>query len=239
MTYSTTDSIQPQSNKSTIAPTEKHLEDWICANFYRFGGLVEQEIVPEYAREGCYCPDDTYYVDTFFSHLIARQLSLPAGRPDLLAYRFGQVAAIEMKKGAITYDVIGQCLRYVHDLKQIFSWVFYDTFSDPDSDAYVYRKPQKIDLDHYIDDEIFGVVVGHSIQDKNIPLVCAASGIMCVTYEFTGDEYLFNHVDLDAPHHDYYRQHVDQRAGQFMRLAMKDRSTRQREIDERSKGLEE
>lgn len=219
-----------------IAPSEKHLEDWICSNFNRFGGLTEQDLVPEYAREGCYCPDDEYYVDTFFSQLIARQFVLPSGRPDLLGYCRGQVAAIEIKKGAITYDVIGQVLRYVHDLKQIFYWTVCDAYDDPERDRYAYRKPQVIDVSEYPDDEIFGVVVGNSIHDKNIPLVCAAAGIMLVTYKYTGDEYLFTHEPLEVPHHDLYRNLMNGRIGQFMRLSMLDRAELQRQADENQKG---
>lgn len=214
------------------APSEKHLEDWIVANFSRFGALVEQELVPEYWRESFYHPDDTYYVETFFNQLIARQYPLPSGRPDLIATTHKSVVAVEIKKGPVTYETLGQCLRYIYELKEVFYWTFFDVRSsdNPDCEAYEYSPMFQLETTEYPDTEIYGMVVGHGVSDKNIPIVAAACNIKVVTYEFNADEYLFTHemADTRKPIDDY-KWHINTPIGQAIRLTMLNRATAQRQ----------
>lgn len=75
-----------------IAPSEKHLEDWIVQN-----GMPE--IAPQ-------CE--------FYHQLIARQLPLPDGVADLV-YLSGskmRIEVVELKKGALDESAIAQVLRY-------------------------------------------------------------------------------------------------------------------------------
>lgn len=199
---------------STLAPSEKHLEDWIVANFEEFGDPVDVDVENGHLVhvEG---------IAPYFFELVEKQYPLPSGRPDLICYRCGTVSAVELKKGAITYDVIGQCLRYIYDLREIFGWVFarYTDFTD-ETNPYNYSNIGCIEPSEFPNSEITGMVVGSSFIDSNIPLVCAASNIKVVTYEYNGHGYTFTHHGINRKASITYRNQINTKVGFYMLAAM-------------------
>lgn len=77
---------------STKAPSERHLEDWLVANW------------------------DTSKQKIPFAHspLLGRQIPLPSGIPDLICASVG-IQIVELKKDRITLDSLAQILRYIRD----------------------------------------------------------------------------------------------------------------------------
>lgn len=168
------------------APSEKHLEDWIVAN-----------------------PEKVYYQEEpyedkwdgkmpLFGTLIARQAKLPSGICDLIATDMQDgyyvIYAIELKKGAIDSDTICQCLRYIHDLKDLVQ----HTKMHTGGKAFQYS------VHHF--PEVRGIVVGHWLKDANVPLFADAANILPVTYEYDLDaeEYVFtaHGIPVRPNHHD-------------------------------------
>lgn len=170
------DSSQPHS---TLAPSERHLEDWVVAN------------------QGYFAAAFCNVFDNPRPFVISRQPNFPIGRPDLIMHSGVQFTIVELKKGAITFEVLGQCARYIHDMREIAvrSWLY--TTKDVD-----------ISTRHMIlaiNAMISGCVVGHSIADPNIPFAAQAMSIEVLTYEWHNDEqyYSFNQeCTYDQPKYD-------------------------------------
>jgi hypothetical protein len=212
-----------------IAPSEKHLEDWIVANFKKFGDLWEDD--SDYG-DLAYYPDDKHVLWPFSERIIARQLQLPSGYPDLIVADENHVSVVELKKGAVTYDTLGQCLRYIHDMYQIFWHVWADAAGsdNPDHHAYRYTPIKSFEHIEYPQDEITGIVVGSSIADKNLVLVAATCGIQVITYRYQNNEYLFTHEMMNSNgSYNAYQSFVNSGLGVAMRRVMQTRSERQRE----------
>jgi hypothetical protein len=223
MSYPTTNPSQSQ------APSEKHLEDWIVNNFDYFGEIMESDGY-DYG-DNCIYPDDEHVIFGFADNVIARQAKLPSGYPDLIIADNMHVSAVELKKGAITYDTLGQCLRYMHDLKEIMWYVWADAAGEdnPDHMSYRYTPIRNFESTEWLDDEIGGIVVGHSIADKNLVLVAATCGIMVVTYKYIDGQYQFTHEMMEKRGSiDDYRYFVNTKIGMAMRRVMQTRSERER-----------
>lgn len=99
--------ILPQNDsdsqrKSTLAPTENHLEDWIVANLSTFGQRTE---LP--ARR-----------------IVARQYECQTGYADLILACHASLAVVELKKGEIDLKAIGQVLKYTGLLYGAFETMF-------------------------------------------------------------------------------------------------------------------
>lgn len=216
--------------QSTLAPSEKHLEDWIVKNFHGFGTIWQDGELPDICYpEVPYRIDNSRLVSPFFNSIVGRQFPLPSGRPDLLARNETQIAAIEIKKGAITYETIGQCLRYMYDLRQIFYRKFHKLVSGWTNDGSFQYEPDGIsDLEthEYPQSEIFGLVVGHSLQDKNIALVASVARIQVVTYTYDGFGYQFNHETIYGEENLDYGDYVNGSLGGVMASIMVRRSKR-------------
>jgi hypothetical protein len=189
-------------NENTLAPSERHLEDWIVEHFDMLGNVYDCELVPDYAREGCVHFTDDTFLEPYFDQLLARQLSVPNGRIDLVGYNSKSVCAVEIKKGAITYDTLGQCVRYIYDLKQIFNAVWFDCNSSSNPNRDDFAAPLHFDWEvidfAYCQHEVSGMLVGSSIADSNLSLVAATCGIAVVTYEFDGKNYWFEHQEMSS-----------------------------------------
>lgn len=85
-----------------IAPTERHLEDWIVQH--------APLALP-------------------YSTILQRQLALPSGIADLLVVRKHYLSVVELKKGRIDADCIAQTLRYMGDLFGLYEEVAGRLFS--------------------------------------------------------------------------------------------------------------
>lgn len=84
------------TNRSTLAPSEKHLEDWIAANLNGFD-----------------------YLDG----LIARQVHCKDGIIDLIGFKEHRLQVVELKKGEIDSKALTQLLRYMKDVRSVFDAV--------------------------------------------------------------------------------------------------------------------
>ncbi len=217
------------AQQSLLAPSEKHLEDWIDANLIQFGDRFPED--EYYWRMGeAHFRNDNTFVLPFFDAIVAKQPQFPCGRPDLIGYRTGQISAIELKKGVITYQSIGQCLRYMHDLKEAFYWVFTEIgkFTTSPREEYSYTPVWNIEQSEYPNDEIAGMVVGSHLEDAHLTMVAAACGIQLVTYEYVNDEYLFTLLTVDRPHPTIYKQFVKGAISKTLLRVMKDRAEKQK-----------
>lgn len=183
----------PSVPQSTIAPSEKHLEDWIVANPKGFGCNWDTDELPEFCYpENPLIVNGNRRVSPFFKALITRQMPLQHGRPDLIMFDIDLISVIELKKGVVNYDVIGQCKRYIYDIEDVYSDVMSDAINN-DQMQYVYNPGYRTFYGCRTgeDSEIQGMVIGHTIQDKNIPIVAKACGIRVVTYEYVNEQYVF------------------------------------------------
>lgn len=91
---------ESQANGSTLAPSEKHLEDWIVANLSLFGEDARINI----------------------RRLVARQPQFPSGRPDLILAIQGSVSVVELKKDRADGRAVAQVLRYLGDIRMIHDY---------------------------------------------------------------------------------------------------------------------
>lgn len=154
----------------TIAPSEKSLEDWICAFPSWCEGLS-------------------------FRKIIDRQVRVPSGIIDVLALGSGiqwddswspdvsTLYVVELKKGTITHSTVTQCLRYMTDIKKTLQYVIMDIVK-PNPLAY-FSPPDCVLESAHIYPEIMGVVVGYDVEDENVIHACHAANIVPVTYEYS------------------------------------------------------
>lgn len=199
-----------------LAPSEKHLEDWIVNNFNSFAEELDGE----------------HY--QFYDRIINRQLMLPHGISDLICTDGGSIGVVELKKGNLTCDVLGQCLRYIHDLKQIFYWVMNDVreLSNPDRESYLYTgyKCYEVSSQYPIYKELHGMIVGHNIEDKHLLTIANACDIRVVTYEFNANHYEFVLHDNLHTSIEQYESYIDQPLGIAMREVMQHFSMREKGV---------
>lgn len=200
-----------------IAPSEKHLEDWIVDN---------SQLVREETGESC----DYWDGYTNFIHrIVNRQVRLPSGRADLIAITCGytdiSVAPVEIKKGAIDSKTVAQCLRYMRDLREIFLRVRHPGIDSEIYTGYEYRPHGIAEQLLGYAPEIAGMVIGHSVSDNNLLVACEASGIAVLTYEFDGTGYEFtSHSDANhIGNQDHYSNFAYGAVGDAIREVMKSR----------------
>lgn len=198
-TYST---ALPPQDKSTLAPSEKHLEDWIVANQDRFCDHTDSE--------------------PFAARFVARQFRLPSGISDLIAANDRSIGVIELKRGAINEAVLGQTLRYMTDLKRIWVHAWHYAIEHDYSSEYADLLKYKRSLLAYIPPEINAIVVGHSIPNRALVETALGADIFCVTYSYQDGDYSFHLHIAESPQ---YRSAVIEIArgviGDAMRMVMR------------------
>lgn len=146
-----------------IAPSEKHLEDWIYANHQDFFS----QIPTLWARR-----------------IIGRQFELASGRPDLIVAAKLGLRVIELKKGVVDGEAVAQVIRYTGEIRDLFNWA--DCHVDSPDDPHYYDQT-KINPFYPL---VKGVLIGHSFTRKAL-LACATNDITAITYECYDDGYLF------------------------------------------------
>lgn len=225
------------AKQSLLAPSEKHLEDWIIDNPRRFGEVVTDDLVPrEYWPDDAVMLNEDSYISEFFSQTFARQFPLPSGIPDLICHGERRLTVVELKKGLINYDAIGQCVRYMHDLSLMYEQVYVNAeYSGDSGKVYQYdrRTYPGISYDYY-EKEVSGMVIGSGVQDKNITFVAEASGIQVINYQYLDDAYWFEsaHAYQGTLNYEKYRPHINGIMGKAMRLVMFERATEQKRLRE-------
>lgn len=161
------------------APSERHLEDWIVANWERFGESHHRRFA-EYSMR-----------------LLERQYSVPCGRVDLIGtcspYQ-PLIQVIELKKGAVTYRSIGQCLRYMRHLDHLAHLQTKEMI----------QSPERFELGVDIDPLVWGYVVGHSVEDDAVAMVAFQANIEVIIYDYDGEMYHFQSYNGGARHYEGY-----------------------------------
>src|SRR5690554_595983 len=130
-----------------LAPSEKHLEDWIVAN-------------PEKVLPNSKWSLRDYATESAIGTILARQPRLPSGRPDLITRTYHSIQVVEIKRGPIQSETITQCLRYMHDIQHIAMTVEIANIGNP---AFKYAK----DYDAIAS----GIVIGSDLPDENLLIV--------------------------------------------------------------------
>lgn len=167
------------------APTEKHLENWIVDNFHWFGDLYDNDYLYGFENVAVKFNEDQFVVP-LGHRIVGRQFQLPDGIADLIITDDNRLMVVELKKGPVTFDALGQCLRYMNNLQSIFYAVRADTRNpdNPDRLKYEYTRPQYEEVGQgWAYGDIVGVLVGNSIADPNILVAASVCGIEVFTYD--------------------------------------------------------
>lgn len=154
-----------------IAPSEKHLQDYIFAHPDKLGfcdGQYEGEIYPDY-------------------EIFKREASLPSGRADFLATTLESssyaICPIETKKEEITSKSLAQCLRYMRDIKMIWGLAIRG-LPDPDPSAMHFALIPKV----------AGLLIGASVTD-DVLVSAQGANVQVALYDFDGTDYTFTFQD--------------------------------------------
>lgn len=166
-----------------LAPSEKHLEDWIVT-YPRFFGVS----------------DDIGRFTPLIDQILFRQFRLPSGIPDILGAHGPYMRVLELKREVITADAVVQVMKYMEDLQHIWhvteSALHYSRQRELYSKAYPYS--------YLRDYRLRGILVGHSIKDEAINLACAAMNIQLIRYEYSYETnfYEFIHEQTGGSYED-------------------------------------
>ncbi len=211
VTLVTSDNSTPQ-DKNLQAPSEKHLEDWIVANPQDFA---------------------TGFEVTFplVEKIVARQLRLPSGIPDLIALNDDQLIVIELKRNLIDEAVLGQTLRYMADLKRIWIHAWNYGLMRDGSEKYTYCLSQRQSLISGHWGEIGALIVGHRIQKQSVVDAADGANISIVTYDYDGSDYKFKDrwPSLEPERTEIFKEFSYGGVGEAMRLIMHRRTDTENE----------
>lgn len=171
------DSNTTPRNNSTIAPSEKHLEDWIVAN-----------------QEKCVYTFDGINNHSFIGDIIVRQPRLPSGIPDLLMSTpyGGSVYVIELKKRAIDHHTIAQAMRYMDDLAKIAARTEKQLY-----DLHGYDLPQRPSFETM--GGISAILIGSRVEDDDVLRICHYNNIFTLTYTYENPDYVFHPQWISLP----------------------------------------
>lgn len=155
-----------------IAPSEKHLEDWLV-----------KDITADKYRE---IQDQFWY-----SSIIARQLTVPSGIIDLLVLgnnTWRHLGVIELKKGAIDDHAVSQLLRYIANIRGVYREIGIQltnqgTITSAQLEGWI-----------GVNSAINGKLIGHSVSSPHIITICEAQRIELILYDFDGEGYEFELV---------------------------------------------
>lgn len=156
-----------------LAPSERHLEDWIWTNPLCLG-----------ENEAPGCEGEPQY------RLLDRQSPLPSGIVDIVAHD-GRLTLLELKKGEIDFRAVVQVLRYMNDVKAIWYELMLDHFMErrPHYNAVKYHDMVNGSA---FDQFVRGILIGRSVKDSRLHLACAVANVEIWTYRFDGQHYHFN-----------------------------------------------
>lgn len=175
------------------APSEKHLEDWILANPIELGWME----VPDYVLP------DGVMLDY---EPLGRQVKVPSGVIDILAFSWDSIYIIELKKGEIGVSAFFQLLRYMRDVSNLWETMI---------TAMPY--PDFPDGNQYTQPKVCGILIGNNIPDKDFLIAADAAKVMVATYDFDGNSYHFEWAMLPSLKRRVKAQYYDMPVGQGIR----------------------
>lgn len=160
-----------RGTKHGLAPSERHLEDYIWAHPEALGirDWPGGDSAPLY-------------------QMFRRQFWVPSGRIDILGADW-QLCAFELKKGALTANSLAQLLRYMYELKTAIFHVLNDMAGDRTTLAWLDKSFKGDNFD--LDELVRGVLIGHSYEDENLLIACDACKVDVYLYQFDGVGYSF------------------------------------------------
>lgn len=205
-----------------IAPSRKHLEDWIVDNhdFVYYMDIIEEDGKP--------CA-----VHPLVKKVIKRKTKLPSGFCDLVTIVEGyggvSVAATKLEWDSIDHHTVTQCLCSMRDLRETFVNVRHPGIDSPLYMGLNYRSPGLCDQVVGNEPEVTGLIVGYKLSDQNLIAACEAADIVLLTYEYTKSGYNFDRLsDVDYKGRaEIYRNFAYGAIGEAMREIVKDRYERE------------
>lgn len=192
---------------------EKELEDWICANLQR---TLEDLNYDEFLAPILASDPIRYskYIDPpqRESFLVGRQISLPHGRVDILAWNY-QPVVIELKTRPIKPKDICQVLRYMADIEMILTHSYLDnalTESIPYvSDRYGRERDHAFCVYDYKFTNVMGWIIGTSVSDDVLAALEIENVYGAIWDQEPDGAFRFTPITLDAFEYDYPREHPD------------------------------
>lgn len=147
--------------QSTIAPSEKHLEDWFANDMQ---ALIENP--PEGANP--------------HNAKVYRQYVLPSGIADILLIGSAHTLVVELKKGAINRRAFTQIMRYLRDINDI-QRIALGIMRHPNNWEYRKYDPRVsgILVGHSIED------------DDDLLIAAEMVGVTVMTYKYHPDEKVY------------------------------------------------
>lgn len=156
-------------SRQGLAPSEKHLEDYLWGHPEALGMIYAPDPTPEYS-------------------FIFRQFRLPSGIVDLLGFDY-RLVAFELKRGTVTSQALAQLLRYMCDLKHAVDRFLFECQEHERLRAWAHYHWTNEGAD--VHNFVRGVLIGNDVEDKNLLIACAACGVNVYTYRFDGSLYTF------------------------------------------------
>lgn len=214
----------------SIAPSEKHLEDWVVTHPNWVGDYMEwDEDSFNFPGHEAFRRGNTFVL-AYIDEIIERQIRLPSGVCDFIILNISQfersLCAVEIKKGNLDTHALAQCLRYMSDLRRLF---------------YIYRSDNWKELPHYREvglwgyengaiPEVSGLLIGNSISDPNILIACEASNIQVLLYDFNNNTYTFTAAEKSDSHRHYsaFREMCSGRLSRALNRVILDRHKQER-----------
>lgn len=183
--YSGDGEIMQEAGGSTggLAPSERHLEDWIWTHPEALGMIG----IPEPGEDG------PIYDFKF------RQVNLPSGIPDLVGVAWATTFVVcEIKKGPVTAQSFSQLMRYMRDVKALFRFAESDLVGTGrvDPDELAEYKSMLGDPDALL---LRGLLIGSRVEHPNLLAACRACDIDVITYQYQGGKYSFFDVNTWGP----------------------------------------
>src|SRR3990172_1466420 len=156
----------PRQDGNSLAPSEKHLEDYIWAHPECLGLVTKNS-------------DDLGFP---IFELVARQVKLPTGRVDLIGMAYmSSLAIIELKKGVIDTRALAQLLRYMRDVKKVveLAVIDYKIMQLPG-----YENIGMIEDQYNLSEALtFPLLIGADIESDDLLCACIACNVDVMLYE--------------------------------------------------------
>jgi len=176
---------------------ELHLEDWITNNPQGVWTQEEGDEPVEGWKDGessVVWDGRRHYIET----ILARQLRLPSGRADLITESYHEdsltpeMTVIELKRDAIDAKSVVQCLRYMHDLKEIFK----RSAEISHRDLFLQSASNTIEECLGVNLPIYGILIGRKLDESvsTASLTFAKIVLLLYTYNQDADSYEFELV---------------------------------------------
>lgn len=149
----------------SIAPTEKHIEDWIVDNLNDFKNQTSLPI----------------------HRIVSRQSVMPSGIADLIVMMPLSLTVIEIKKERIDSKAVSQLLRYISDISKLHEVIYQQVKNESDPLAH----GDNISRDHGCGRSgIHGILIGNSIDLQTL-LHCQNRNIEYIEYSWVNGCYEF------------------------------------------------